>query len=151
MIAAVAQPPLLRREDEQRRRELLPLRVRPSRLDLVEDRHIHALVQPEERRPASPPHVDGDGHGDAPYPRQERRVLFQVADAAERAQVGLLRGILRQRVIAQDAKRDGKHHPLGGLHEPAIGGHVTSTGPDDEFVQRFHRQVYLKDTGGRGL
>ena len=62
----------------------------------------------------------------------------QVADAAERAQVGLLRGILGQRLVAQDAKRDGKHHPLGGLDEPPVGGHIAPTRPTDEFVQRFH-------------
>ena len=145
VIAAVAQAPLLRREDQQRCGQLLALRIRPPRLELVEDRHIHALVQSEERRPASPPHVDGDSHGDAPKPRQKRRVVVQIANPAKCAQVCLLRRILGQRLITQDAEGDGKHHPLGGLDEPAVGRDVTTPRPADEIVQRIH-VVTKKDT-----
>ena len=46
--------------------------------------------------------------------------------------------MLGQGVIAQHPECNRKDHPLRGLHEPAVGGHVTVPRPDYEFVQRFH-------------
>ena len=57
---------------------------------------------------------------------------------AERAEVGLLRHVLRHRGVAQDDAGDGNRHRLRRLDHPAVGVDVAGLRQRDQFAQSGH-------------
>ena len=138
VVPPIAELPFFRRQRKQRVRQPNPLRLGPPRLCLVQDWNIRDLVQRQKRPPARPPHVERRCDDDATEPTGERGCILQVAKTPERAQVGLLNCILRCRRVLQHAERDGVHHRLRGVDQPAVRLDVPVLGGNDQISQSVH-------------
>jgi hypothetical protein len=83
------------------------------------------------------PHVQRGRDDDATQPTGESGGLIQVGETAERAQVGLLRRILRQRCVTEHAFGNGVGHRLGVLNEASTRVEVPRARSNDQTVKRF--------------
>ena len=95
------------------------------------------------------PHVERDRDDDAAKPSGKARGILEIAEAAERAEVGLLRGVLRERRVTQHTFRDGVGHRLRLLHEAGERVQVAGPGAHDEIVETIHVSslaTHSKDT-----
>ena len=135
MVPPVTEQTVSWREPNQGSSEALALRVGPMRLRLVENRDLRHVVKPQEREPASPPHVQRDSHGDASQPSAERFGRVQIVEAAKGPEIHLLHGVLCRDRVAEHAQRRPVDHRLGRLDELATRVDVAAPGAIHQFWQ----------------
>src|SRR5688572_14926859 len=117
----------------------MPLQIGPVRLRFVEHRYVGHVVDPQQREPLCPSHVERHGDDDAPQPAGEGRGVLDVAEPSEGPKIRLLHGVFRGRRVAKHADGHGIRHRLCCPYQGREGVYLAGLRCEDEAAQRLGR------------